>query len=102
MIRFTSAKFQLNIHEVFILLGLKHLHHQSFEGGCCGEGHFFGDLLEGNENEQKKKKKKKEERGEGKTRERSRTKWKANDYIQQSSGTAERHLHRTWPNVSLD
>lgn len=60
MIRFTSAKFQLNIHEVFILLGLKHLHHQSFEGGCCGEGHFFGDLLEGNENEQKKKK---EERG---------------------------------------
>lgn len=55
MIRFTSAKFQLNIHEVFILLGLKHLHHQSFEGGCCGEGHFFGDLLEGNENEQKKK-----------------------------------------------
>lgn len=46
---FTSAKFQLNIHKVFILLGLKHPQHQSYKGGCCREGHFLGDLLEGKE-----------------------------------------------------
>lgn len=61
-IQFTSAKFQLNIHEVFILLGLKHLHHQSFKGGCCREGHFFGDLLEGNEKKKNNEKKQKNTR----------------------------------------
>lgn len=30
-ISFTSAKFQLNIHKVFILLGLKRRKHQSYK-----------------------------------------------------------------------
>ena len=46
--RFTSAKFQLNIHEVFILLGWKHLYYISLiTAAAAKEGHFLGDLSEG-------------------------------------------------------
>lgn len=88
MIQFTSAKFQLNIHEVFILLGLKHLQHQSSKSGCCREGHFLGDLLEGKE--------KKNTSGlpffKNKDGIRKVTnKWKANDYTEQSLGKAEHY-----------
>lgn len=52
-IQFTSAKSQLNIHAVFILLGLKHLQHQSYKSSCCREGHSFWRSL-GRQREKKK------------------------------------------------